>query len=275
MNATDEWYDVEPYAAGVWRIVEGGLFGQYLVAGEDRALLIDAGAGVGDLRGMVDQLVEVPVTLLLTHGHWDHVGNATQFDDVRADPRAHDDGRIDVGADFYGPADWLADWQAAGRDLPDGVDPDTFEVRPATGVESIGPGAVVDLGGRHLELLATPGHAPGHLAVLDRKAGLLFASDVVHRDHRALLHFAGCDAVEFSHTVDRLVDFRDAGAFDTLMPAHVPLLEGDELEILDSYSDALAGILADDLEYEEVDEGTPARRYEVDGRVVLTKLDVT
>ena len=69
MNATDEWYDVEPYAAGVWRIVEGGLFGLYLVAGEDRALLIDAGAGVGDLRGMVDQLVEVPVTLLLTHGH--------------------------------------------------------------------------------------------------------------------------------------------------------------------------------------------------------------
>lgn len=91
-----------------------------------------------------------------------------------------------------------------------------------TGVDAVGAGTVLDLGGRHLELLATP----GHLAVLDREAGLLFAGDVVHPNHRAILHFAGCDAREFRHPVDRLIDVRDAGAFDTLLPAHVPPLAG-------------------------------------------------
>jgi len=32
---------------------------------------------------MTESLVDVPLTVILTHSHWDHMGAAHQFDDVR------------------------------------------------------------------------------------------------------------------------------------------------------------------------------------------------
>lgn len=275
MNATDDWYDIVELYDGAWRVAEAVVFGSYLIAGEERALLIDAGIGVGDLRGMVEELVDVPVTLLLSHSHWDHVVNGNQFEDVVADPREHDDGRITGGGFDYGPEQWIDDWRETGRGFPDGFDPDEYEIEPITGVESIGPGETVDLGGRELELLAVPGHSPGQLAVLDREAGALFGSDVIHNDYGLYVHFEGCNAREYLATFERLIDLRDAGAFDTLYLSHSRPLSGDDLSLMDSFRDGLEAILADELDYERVDDGTPARRYEIAGKDVLTKPDVT
>lgn len=275
VNATDEWYEVESPAPGVWRITEGGIFGSQLVAGDERAVLFDAGAGIGDLRGMAEQLVDVPVTLLVTHGHWDHVGNGHQFDDIVAHPLAHDDGFIPIEPLSLTPDAWAQQWLEDGNDLPEGVDPDALDIPPTTGVENVHAGDVLDLGGRELELVATPGHAPGHLAALDREAGLLFAGDVVHMDYSLFAHFDGGDLREYRGTLDRLVDFRSAGVYDTVFFSHVPPLSGKAISLLADFRDGVISILADELEYEEIDEGNPARQYTVADREVLTALDAT
>lgn len=280
INPTDEWYDVESLSDHSWRIREGGLFGCYLVTGDDRALVIDAGVGVGDLPGVVSELVDVPPTVLLTHSHWDHIGAAPDFEDVRIHSRERTaDGRVPVdgGTDGvgYGPADWIADWQAAGRSFPDGFDPDAFAIEPVTGVTPIEPGATVDLGGRRLELHHVPGHSPGQLAVLDRTDGALYGGDVVHNDHALYIHFGGCDIRAYQDTFSRLTELRDSGAFDTLHLSHAPSLSGGALEVLDEFRTGLAAILADELDYEAVDDSPPARRYEIAGNEVLTKPNVT
>lgn len=62
-------------------VMPGQVFG-YLVVGSERAVLIDTGCGIGDLRSFVEQLTDKPVTVLLTHGHLDHAPGAVQFDEV-------------------------------------------------------------------------------------------------------------------------------------------------------------------------------------------------
>lgn len=278
MNATDDWYEIESLTDHSWRLAEGVLFGTYLVEGADRALLIDAGGGAGDLRSTVESLVDVPVTLLLTHSHWDHIGAAHQFDDVRIHPRERtDDGRVTtdvVTDDFgYGPGDWIDDWRGAGREFPDGFDPDGFTVEPATGVEPVEPGETIDLGGRALELVHVPGHSPGQLAALDRDDGVLYGGDVLHNEHALYVHFEGCDLRSYVDTFARLRDLRDGGAFDTLYVSHAAPLSGDELSLLDEFHEGLEEILAGEREGDLVDDYPPARRYEVAGKDVLTKPD--
>jgi glyoxylase-like metal-dependent hydrolase (beta-lactamase superfamily II) len=263
MNATDEWYDVTQSELGVWTITEGGVFGSQLVAGEDRALLIDAGAGIGDLRGMVDALVDVPVTALLSHAHWDHVANAHQFEDVVAHPLAHDDGRIEAEPLSLTPRDWAADWRDAGNEFPDGFDPETFEIPPVTGVESVYPGTVLDLGGRSVELLPTPGHAREQLAVLDRETRSVFASDVVHTDYDCYAHFPGGDLAACRATMALLADCFEAGAFDTMYFSHVPPLSGPACSLVRDYRDAIETILAEGMPFEEGNGDHPARYYQV------------
>ena len=274
MNATDDWYDVVEISDSAWRVAEGVIFGSYLLEGDDRALLIDAGAGVGDLRTTVEGLVDVPVTLLLSHSHWDHVGNGAQFDDVVADAAEHDDGRVVAGGLGYGPEQWVEDWKAAGEEFPDGFDPETFEIEPLSGVETVSPGETIDLGGRELELVAVPGHSPGQLAVLDREAGNLYGSDVIHNGYGLYVHFEGCDVREYVDTFETLIELRDSGVFETLYLSHARPLSGEDLSLLDSFRDGLEAILADELDYERVDDGHPARRYEIAGKDVLTKPDV-
>lgn len=274
MNATDEWYDVEELTDHSYRVAEGVMFGTYLVVGEDRALQIDAGAGFGDLQGMVSQLVDVPVTLLLTHSHWDHVGSAHGFEDIRIHDRELAGGTVEASGFSYGPDQFIDDWHAAGREFPDDTDVENFEIPPITGVEAMDPDEPVDLGGRELELVELPGHSPGQLGVLDRDDAVLYGADVIHNDHGLYIHFEGCDIHEYVETFEKLQQMRDAGAFDTLYLAHARPLSGEGLDLIDEYHEGLQAILNDELEYEMIDEGLPARRYEIAGNPVLTKPDV-
>jgi glyoxylase-like metal-dependent hydrolase (beta-lactamase superfamily II) len=277
MNDTDDWFQVEQLRTGDWRVSEPPVFGDYLLAGEERALLLDASVGVGDLRAMVDELVDVPVTLLLTHSHWDHVGAAHQFDDLRIhEAELPPDGtvRYDHVAG-YGPytlEQWLTDWQEAGRGFPDGFDPDSYEIQPAPGAEPAAGGEEIDLGGRTVELLHLPGHAPGQLGALDREAGALYGGDVVHVDRSLYVHFGGCDIHDCAETLARLRELRDEGAFETLYTAHNDPIE--DLSLLDTLHEGIRAILEDELPYEENDGRLPGRKYEVDGSVILTRPDV-
>jgi glyoxylase-like metal-dependent hydrolase (beta-lactamase superfamily II) len=278
MNATDDWYEVDALSADDHRITEGRIFGSFLLAGEERALLLDAGAGIGDLEGLATDLVDVPVTLLVTHAHWDHIGAAAQFDSVVADERELDEqGRVssaDLGdGGGYGPADFVADWREAGGDFPDGFDPGGFELEPAEDPDTVAPGETLDLGGRTVELVGLPGHSPGQLGVLDREAGVLYGADVLHREHGLYIHFRGCDIHDYVDTFEYLRSLRDEGAFDELHVSHASPITGGDLSVLDDYREGLHAILDDDLEYEMAEDGA-ARQYEVAGAPVLTKPDV-
>ena len=70
-----------------------GLEGEmwYLVTGRQRAALLDTGTGIGHMLPLIRQLTELPLIILLTHGHIDHAMGAAEFDcpiymDSRDDP---------------------------------------------------------------------------------------------------------------------------------------------------------------------------------------------
>ncbi|UUX34740.1 MBL fold metallo-hydrolase [Fundicoccus culcitae] len=59
----------------------------YLVVGDEQAVLIDCGWGYGDIKAVAQTLTNLPITLVLSHGHPDHNGSAVQFDDVYLNER--------------------------------------------------------------------------------------------------------------------------------------------------------------------------------------------
>ncbi len=56
----------------------------YLLLGEDRALLIDTGLGIGNIGEQVRRLTALPVTAVATHVHWDHIGGHGYFSEFYA-----------------------------------------------------------------------------------------------------------------------------------------------------------------------------------------------
>jgi len=280
VNDTDDWYEVTRPTAHSYCLREVDRFQQFLVVGDDRALVVDAGIGVGDLRSMVGSLVDRPVALLLTHSHWDHIGAAAQFTDVSIHERERPpNGRVGINTltdEFVDrPRQYAERWVAEGRSLPDGFDPDAYAIDPATDVDAVTDGDTFDLGERTLEIVHLPGHSPGHVGALDRETGVLYGGDVLHEDHSLYVHFEDCELAAYVSSFDRLCSLRQAGAFDTLLTGHNPPLEGEDLDLLAELRDGLREIAAGEQEYDYVEtKYGPAHQFQITESTVLTKPSV-
>lgn len=185
------WFAVSAIADGVWAIgepyQEQEVF-SFLIAGSDRAVLIDTGTGAGDIRRLAESLTTRPLSLINSHSHWDHIGGNWRFSDIaihalEADrlPRGVPNSRL--RREFAPPA--------VSAPLPDDLDPETFAIPPSQATTLLQGGEVVELGARSLRIIHTPGHSPGGIVLLDEREGRLFSTDVAYP---APLYAFGSDA---------------------------------------------------------------------------------
>jgi len=176
----DTWFEVYKVAPEVFAIYEPHQFEEtisYLIVGHARALLFDTGMGIGDLKALTSKLTTLPVTVLNSHTHNDHVGDNWQFDTVygmdTAFTRQNARGsKADAQAE-------IAHGELCGA-LPAGFNPSAYATRPWTVSRWLHDGDTIDLGGRTLEVIATPGHTPDAICLFDRANGLLFSGDTYY-----------------------------------------------------------------------------------------------
>src|SRR5260370_25188936 len=67
-----------------------------------------------------------------------------------------------------------------GGDLPKNFNPKTYATKPWHISLFVHDGFKINLGGRTLEIIATPGHTPDAICLLDRGNGLLFTGDTYY-----------------------------------------------------------------------------------------------
>lgn len=282
MNPTTDWFDVSQITENCTQITETENVRMFLVTGTEKTLLVDAGRGVGDLAGLVSGLTDNPVELLLTHWHWDHIGNAAAFSPVYIHPSERaDDGRVTIDAvtDEWvdSPSNFIDDWQASGNELPDSFDASTYAIDPvpASQVITIEDGESIDVGDRELVAHHTPGHTPGHLVFLDAEDSILYGGDLLHLNRGLFLHFETGDVEACLETFERVTELYESNAFETLVTGHNEPISGDELDLLYNLRDGLEAILGNELEYELIDSGFgQARQYIIQDVPVLTQPNI-
>jgi glyoxylase-like metal-dependent hydrolase (beta-lactamase superfamily II) len=176
----DSWFEVYKVAPAVFAIYEPHQFKEtinYLIVGDRRAVLFDTGMGISDIKKVTAELTRLPIVVLNSHTHNDHVGDNWQFEtiygmDTDFTRKNAQGSREDAQAE-------LAPDQICGQ-LPKGFDPKTYTTPPWKITAYKHDGDRIDLGGRWLEVIATPGHTPDAISLLDRANGLLFTGDTYY-----------------------------------------------------------------------------------------------
>ena len=146
----------------VWLLNENNQATCYLVVGEEKAALIDTLNGYQDLSETVSSITKLPVIVINTHGHSDHIG----------------------GNGYFGEA-YLnkADWEIAQRNCSNilygymKIKNKMKDVR----YTDIAEGESFDLGGITLVAYGLPGHTPGGMCFLDKQDRILFTGDGINR----------------------------------------------------------------------------------------------
>lgn len=190
----------------------------YLLCGEKKAILIDTGVGYSDLPEIIRQLTDLPVEVVNTHGHVDHIGGNHFFGLIWLHERdqeifkKHTDASYTLNLLTEGKPDHM-------KPMLKEVMKDILHVDPSGTYHYFGDGTVFHLGGRDVEVIPTPGHTPGSVCLLDRENRLLFSGDTIC-ERGILLHFKGegCPPAKFHESVKKLISLQDH--FDTIWPGH-------------------------------------------------------
>ncbi|MEL6264724.1 MAG: MBL fold metallo-hydrolase [Pseudomonadota bacterium] len=148
------------------------------IRGRDRDLLIDSGLGVVSLRAWVPLVTERALLAVASHTHFDHIGCHHEFD-ARAVHRAEAaliaaPGRQATLANLYATDAMYV----TGR--PPGWDAGAYEVTPAPATRLLDDGEVISTGDRAFEVVHTPGHSPGGIALWEAATATLFSGDLVY-----------------------------------------------------------------------------------------------
>lgn len=186
----------------------------FLLFGNERALLLDTGATASadffPLRTTVDDLVtgwlanhprpDYELLVMHTHGHGDHVAADAQF--------------ADRPNTLVVPADHADAWRFLGFD------------------DDPGRVAEVDLSGRVLQCLATPGHHEAAVTFYDPYSGLLLTGDTVYPGRLYVE-----DVPRFITTMDRLIDFSSRRPITHVLGCHIEMTRrpGVDYPVLTTY----------------------------------------
>jgi len=257
------WFDVYRLAEGTYALYEPNQFEEaisYLVLGSERGVLVDAGTGIGDIKQVVEELTDLPVSQVLTHEHYDHVGGAWRFDEIAAPSDSAALARLAAGRSNESLRDYITEdylW----KPLPEGFDGSTWEIPPIHPTQLLDEGDIIDLGGRVLEVIETPGHSPGSICLLDREHRLLWTGDhffpgplYAHADDVSME-----DYIASNEKLVRLLD-----AYDHVLSGHNdPWVASEVIPRVGAAFEAISAGAADFTE----DDGL--RRYYFDGFDVL------
>jgi glyoxylase-like metal-dependent hydrolase (beta-lactamase superfamily II) len=196
----EDWFAVRELEPGIHLLCEPPHVNSYLISGSSEAVLFDTGMGISDIKTIVSGLTGLPIRVVNSHHHFDHIGGNQLF----SGGAIHEAGAELVQQAI--PPEWLemameyieemlsqvpaferldrryfrlltAD--TTPRPLPPEFDPRDWRIVPTAPTQLLRDGDVLDLGGRKLHVIHTPGHTVDGICLFDDASGALFGGDTI------------------------------------------------------------------------------------------------
>ena len=176
----DSWFHIEEIDSATYAISEYGHWEKvhsYLLIGTERAVLIDTGLGVSDIRKVVRSITPLPIFVVSTHVHWDHIGGHAAFECFAV----HEEEREWISGAFPLPL------SAVKQNLihrpcifPENFDLNQYQIFQGSPAQLLHDGDTLELGGRSVRVIHTPGHSPGHCCFYEPDRKYLYSGDLIY-----------------------------------------------------------------------------------------------
>ena len=210
----------------------------FLLAGTERAMLIDSGMETHNARELAAELTPLPVEVLNTHADRDHTGSNGEFSQAYMHP---------AELENYGKTGGMLD-----------------------GIVPVWDGDTIDLGGRLLKIIALPGHTPGSIAVLDVSRRVLISGDPI-QDGNIFMFGSQRNLPAYYYSLKRIEGYTDL--FDQIWPSHgsCPV----QPELIGRLIEGTERLARGEVEPEEDQmHGTPIKKFDIGAAVLLCEHDI-
>ena len=225
IDTGQNWFEVYKLTDNTYAIYEPNQWQEaisYLLLGGEKAMLVDTLQGIGDLKSVIDQLTDLPVIVMNTHSHYDHVSSNYQFDTIYGVnmPYTINNAKGHSNAEIRGNVTPETIW----KNLPSNFSFEFYESKAYEIDKFVADGEIIDLGGREIQVTFIPGHTPDSVILVDKQNRMMLTGDTfypapiyVHSDTSSFQEFFLSAQIMFGFKDD--VDYLLPGHNETMQPA--------------------------------------------------------
>lgn len=202
----DSWFTVREIDEKTVAISELGHWEKihsFLLLGDNKAALIDTGLGIDNMKRVTDKLTDLPIDVITTHVHSDHIGSHGKYENLYVHEYEES---------------WLADGivglsleqirKNTARDItiptPESFDPATYKPFQGEPTGLLKDGDTIELGNRKLIIYHTPGHSPGHIVIFDELRGYLFTGDLLYDETPIYAFYPTTNPVDLVDSLEKI-----------------------------------------------------------------------
>lgn len=173
----NEYYTIKEVIEGVYHINDPNKICCTLIVGNKKALLFDTGYGIGDLKQVVEVITDLPIMVVNSHGHLDHMGGNYQFDDIYIHEA---DIELVKQILLSNKRKWTVDNYKKNIGIPECFSEEEYITKDYNlNFTPIKEGELFDLGGYEFEVIYCKGHTAGCISLIERKNKLLLSGDTI------------------------------------------------------------------------------------------------
>ena len=180
-------FEVEKVTERIYRITMPYVC-SYLIVGAKKAVLLDTGWGYGDIKAVAESITNLPITLILTHGHPDHLGSAVQFDEAYLNEK---DIEMSVSQSQTDLRRKLM-LQYVGQDFEE--NPDLWQEPRTEPYTLLTEETTFDIGGLTILPFDLPGHSMGSMVFILPEERIAIFGDAI--SHPTLIVFENSSSME-------------------------------------------------------------------------------
>lgn len=211
----EDWFTIEKIDHDTYVISEYHHWEEthcYLLCGNEQAVLIDTGLGVANIKKIIDSLTSLPVIVVTTHVHWDHIGGHKYYKHIGV----HEAEREWLSNNFPIPL------QVVKKNLlreqcsfPSDFHIEEYQIFQGIPQLILHDGDCISLGNRNLMVLHTPGHSPGHCCFYEAERGYLFSGDLIYKGCLDMFYLT-TDPLLFWQSVKKIQNYD----INRILPGH-------------------------------------------------------
>lgn len=211
----ENWFTIEEIDSKTYAISEYKHWEEthcYLLIGKDKSLLVDSGLGVGNILDVVNGLTDLPVEVVTTHVHWDHIGGHKYFKNI---------------AVYEAEKEWLNSKFPIPRNVvienllkelcefPENFSIEEYKIYQGIPSRVLYDNDVIDLGNRYVQVIHTPGHSPGHICLYEKDRKYLYSGDLIYEGTLDVF-YPSTSPYEFMMSIKRIQKFET----QRILPGH-------------------------------------------------------
>jgi len=178
-----KWFHVNSIAKGVYAISEPYHWEKarcYLFVGKNKAILVDTGTGLCPLKPIIDTLTNLPITVILTHCHWDHIGSINSFTKVYIHLEEENWLKKGIPVAVESIRNTIASGGYDSNKCPNFI-LNEYTVPTKQSCHVLKGGEIISNGVHNLEVIHTPGYSPGSITLYEKTLNAVVTGDLLYK----------------------------------------------------------------------------------------------